>query len=111
MNAMTMNQGMTATFMGPEVKGSRVTYRMDGGARTLMLSDDFVVPAAPAPHWQVVDSMGNETLLRRLVTIGDAFHKTITLPATVKDVAKVRIFCAYAEAVLGEAAFEKPMAM
>ncbi|HSQ59198.1 MAG TPA: hypothetical protein VLT84_02000 [Acidobacteriota bacterium] len=53
MNTMTMKNGMAATFMGPEVKGSMVSFS--------------------------------------------------------KDVAKVQIFCAYAEVVLGEAAFEKPM--
>ena len=30
---------------------------------------------------------------------------SITLPAYVKDVAKVQIYCAWAEAVLGEARF------
>ena len=33
---------------------------------------------------------------------------TITLPAYVTDVAKVQIYCAWAEAVLGEAPFDSP---
>ncbi len=111
MNSMTMDRNMTATFMGPEVKGSMVSAGMQNGMRMLTLSDDFVTPAAPAPHWQIVDSMGNATLLRRLVTLGDVFHKSVMVPATVKDVAKVQIYCAYAEAVLGEATFAKPMTM
>ena len=34
---------------------------------------------------------------------------SITLPAYIKDVAKVQIYCAWAEAVLGEATFSAPM--
>lgn len=109
MSTMTMKNGMAATFMGPEVKGSTVAFSRDGATRRLTLSDDFMVPAAPAPHWRVVDSTGQATLLRRLVTMGDKFHKTLDVPSTVKDVAAVQIYCAYAEVVLGEAAFEAPM--
>lgn len=102
MNPMTMVK-MTGTFMGPEVKGSMVTLTREGMKTMLTLSDDFVVPGAPAPHWQVVDTMGNTYLLRRLVTAGDKFHKSVELPMMVKDVAKVQIYCAFVEAVLGEA--------
>ncbi|HEU4333406.1 MAG TPA: hypothetical protein VFT32_02830 [Candidatus Eisenbacteria bacterium] len=109
MSTTMMKNGMAATFMGPEVKGSTVSFSKDGATRRLTLSDDFTVPAAPAPHWRVVDSMGQATLLRRLVTMGDTFHKSLDVPANVKDVATVQIYCAYAEVVLGEAAFEKPM--
>jgi hypothetical protein len=34
---------------------------------------------------------------------------TIALPSYVKDVAKVQIYCAWAEAVLGEATFGAPL--
>jgi hypothetical protein len=103
MNPMMMTQGLTGTFMGPEVKGSMVTLSKEGATTTLTLSDDFVVPGAPAPHWQVVDSMGQTFLLRRLVTADGKFHGSIQLPMMVKDVAKVQIYCAFAEVVLGEA--------
>jgi hypothetical protein len=33
---------------------------------------------------------------------------SITLPAYIRDVTKVQIYCAWAEAVLGEASFAKP---
>jgi hypothetical protein len=36
---------------------------------------------------------------------GDKLNKSITLPAYVADVAKVQIWCAFAEVNLGEAAF------
>jgi hypothetical protein len=80
----------------------------------LTLSDDFKVPDTPDPHWQVVDSKGNTYLLQRLgaKNLGglakDRINMSITLPAYVKDVAKVQIYCAWAEAVLGEAPFGSP---
>ena len=37
--------------------------------------------------------------------IGDRINKSITLPDYIKDIAKVQIYCAWAEAVLGETAF------
>ena len=39
----------------------------------------------------------------------DKVNMTITLPAYIKDVAKVQIYCAWAEAVLGEATFTSPV--
>ena len=106
MNSMMMSKGMTAMFMGPEVKGSMVAMAKEGGMTKLTLSDDFVIPPAPAPHWQVVDSMGNTHLLRRLATMGNKTHLSLDVPMFVKDVAKVQIYCAFAEVVLGEATFE-----
>ena len=38
----------------------------------------------------------------------DHVNMSITLPAYVNDVAKVQIYCAWAEAVLGEAPFDSP---
>jgi hypothetical protein len=49
-------------------------------------------------------------LLQRLGIKGDKVNLQITLPAYVKDVAKVQIYCAWAEAVLGEAAFDRNIA-
>jgi HSP20 family protein len=36
-------------------------------------------------------------------------NRRITLPAYVQDVSKVRIWCAFAEVVLGEASFDHPL--
>ncbi|MGH9429371.1 MAG: hypothetical protein ACRD2L_24060 [Terriglobia bacterium] len=73
------------------------------------LSDDFVVPDPPAPHWQVVDSKGNVYLLNRLKIKGDKYNNVITVPAFVKDISKVQIWCAFAETLLGEAKFADPV--
>jgi len=87
-------------------------YVMDEGADgklMLTLSDDFVVPDTPDPHWQVVDTQGNVYLLQRLGIKEDKVNKTIILPAYIHDVAKVQIWCAWAEALLGEARFDPPL--
>jgi hypothetical protein len=100
-------------FTGAKVNGGRVTASVKDGKRVLTLSDDFKVPDTPDPHWQVVDAQGNTYLLQRLGIKNlaglaqDRINMSITLPAYIKDVAAVRIYCAWAEAVLGEAPFER----
>ena len=93
-------------FSGAKVNGGTVTHSIVGGKHVLTLSDDFKDPATPDPHWQVVDSDGNIYLLQRLMIKGDKTNKSITLPSEIKDVAKVQIWCAFAEVVLGEASFD-----
>jgi hypothetical protein len=105
-------QGHTSKpFSGPKVNAGTVTHTVKDGKNVLTLSDDFKVPDTPDPHWQVVDSKGNTYLLQRLGVknlggiVKDKINTSITLPAYVKDVAKVQIYCAWAEAVLGETTF------
>jgi hypothetical protein len=93
-------------FHGVKANTGTVIHSRQGAVQTLTLSDDFKVPEAPAPHWQIVDSQGNTYLLQRLVVKGDKFNKQITLPGYIRDVAKVQIWCAWAEVLLGEAEFE-----
>ncbi len=93
-------------FSGVKVNGGTVAYTMNEGQHVLTLSDDFKTPDTPAPHWQVVDSKGNVFLLQRLLIKGDRFHKSIALPSYVVDVAKVQIWCAFAETLLGETSFD-----
>ncbi len=99
----------TSVFAGAKANTGTATHSKQGGANVLTLSDDFKVPDTPAPHWQVVDSRGNVYLLQRLVIKGDKYNQTITVPSYVKDIAKVQIWCSWAEALLGEASFEKPV--
>lgn len=98
---------ISKVFSGAKVNQGTVTMTEDMGKITLTLSDDFVTPGTPDPHWQVVDSRGTVFALERLMVKGDKLNKTITLPADVKGVAKVQIYCAWAEAVLGETTFDK----
>jgi hypothetical protein len=115
---LALAQGHTSQpFSGAKVNGGTVTHTTKDGKDVLTLSDDFKVPETPDPHWQVVDSKGNTYLLQRLGAkslgglVKDRINTSITLPAYVKDVAKVQIYCAWAEAVLGEAPFSASMTM
>jgi hypothetical protein len=92
-------------FQGPKANAGTVTHSMQNGQHVLTLSNDFKVPDTPDPHWQVVSSTGQVFLLQRLMIKGDKLNRSITLPAYIKDVAKVQIWCAWAEANLGEAQF------
>lgn len=102
-------------FSGAKVNGGTVTYSIKDGKAVLTLSDDFKVPDTPDPHWQVVDSKGAVFTLQRLGVkslgglVKDRINTSITLPAYVRDVAKVQIYCAWAEAVLGETTFDAPL--
>lgn len=118
--AMTASLALAQThtskpFSGAKVNAGTVTHSIKDGKNVLTLSDDFKVPDTPDPHWQVVDSKGNTFLLQRLnaKNLGglakDRLNNSITLPAYIKDVAKVQIYCAWAEAVLGETSFSAPM--
>ena len=104
----------TKPFSGAKVNGGTATYAVKDGKATLTLSADFQVPDTPDPHWQVVDSKGNVYLLQRLPVKNlaglakDRINMSITLPSYIRDVAKVQIYCAWAEALLGEAPFDSP---
>ena len=96
-------------FRGPKANTGTVTHTKDGDKNVLTLTDDFKVPDTPDPHWQVVDSHGTDYLLDRLKAKGDKYNKSITLPPYIHDVAKVQIWCAFAETNLGEAVFDSPV--
>ena len=100
---------VSKVFSGPKVNAGTVTYTVQNGKQVLALSPDFKVPDTPDPHWQIVDSKGRVFLLQRLPVkglIGDRVTTSITLPGYIEDVAKVQIYCAWAEIVLGETTFD-----
>ena len=111
--AAGMDAHTTGKFAGPKANTGFVTHSNQDGKSVLTLSEDFVVPDTPDPHWQVVTSDGAVFLLDKIKIKnpagGDKVRKEITLPAYVKDVAKVQIYCAWAEVVLGEASFDSPV--
>lgn len=97
----------TKPFAGKTVNGGTVTHEAKGGKHILTLSKDFQVPGSPDPHWQIVDSKGKVYLLDRLKLKDDKISTSITVPEHVPDIAKVQMWCAWAEVVLGEAPFDK----
>jgi hypothetical protein len=108
-SAFAEHSHTSAKFEGGKANSGTVTHTVKHGKNVLTLSDDFKVPETPAPHWQVVDSKGNVYLLQRLKIKGDKINKSIIVPSYVQDVAKVQIWCAWAEALLGETSFEQPV--
>jgi hypothetical protein len=99
-------------FAGAKVNGGTVSHAVQYGKHVLTLSGDFQVPDTPDPHWQVVDAKGRVFLLQRLKikgslagVAGDRVNMSITLPSYIENVTKVQIYCAWAEALLGEASF------
>ncbi len=112
--ALTAANGFAAetsgTFTGKKVNGGTVTFSKESKNRVLTLSDDFQKTIdTPDPHWQVVDSRGNVYLLQKFMIKDDKTHRKITVPKYVPDIAKVQFWCAFAETVLGEASFKKPV--
>jgi hypothetical protein len=111
-SAVAQDAHNTGQFQGPKANKGHVTHSTRDGKSVLTLSDDFVVPDTPDPHWQVVDSDGQVYLLDKLkkkALLGDKYQKEIVLPSYVKNVKKVVIWCAWAEANLGEASFSSPV--
>ena len=111
-SAVAQDAHTTGQFQGPKANKGHVTHSTRDGKSVLTLSDDFVVPDTPDPHWQVVDSDGQVYLLDKLkkkALLGDKYLKEIVLPSYVKNVKKVVIWCAWAEANLGEASFSSPV--
>jgi hypothetical protein len=105
----------SSVFKGVKANTGTATHAVVNGKMMLTLSQDFTPPDAPDPHWQVVDAQGMVYLLDRLmIKDGDMkgsmkLKQTITLPPYIKSVVKVQMWCAYAEVLLGEASFEKPV--
>ena len=103
---------MTGQFQGPKANKGTVTHSIRNGKSFLTLSNDFVVPDTPDPHWQLVDSKGTVYQLDKLKptgTLGDRIQREIEIPRYIPNVAKVVIWCAWAEANLGEASFSSPV--
>jgi hypothetical protein len=108
-SSVAQDSHKSAPFQGAKANKGFVTHTTQDGKSTLTLSDDFVPPQTPDPHWQVVDSNGKTYLLDRLMTKNQKVKKSIVVPEYVPDIAKVQIWCAFAETNLGEAAFDHPV--
>jgi hypothetical protein len=105
-------QGHTSKrFSGAKVNAGTVTHVRQNGQDVLKLSADFRVPDTPDPHWQLVDSAGRVYLLQRLGIKDDKVNTQITVPSYITDIAKVQIYCAWAEALLGETSFDTTLTL
>ncbi len=107
--AMKMEAVRSNPFKGIEASKGTVSYTFAKGVGTLEVSKDFVVPKSPAPHWQIVDNEGNTYLLKQFRIAGDKVNTKLVLPKYIHSVAKVQVWCSFAEVLLGEASFAKPI--
>jgi hypothetical protein len=97
----------SSPFKGPKANTGTVQHTYENGKNILRVSPDFKVPDTPAPTWRVVDSKGNIHTLDAFKVQGGE-RREIKVPAYVKDVVKVQVFCAWAQKLLGEASFGSP---
>ena len=100
----------SSKFEGPKANTGTVTHTVENGKSILRVSPDFKVPDTPAPTWRVVDSKGNiYTLDAFKVKAGNNEKREVVVPSYVHDIVKVQVYCAWAEVLLGEAAFTSPI--
>ena len=99
------NPDTTSVFQGPKANSGTATFYHSNGKALLKVSSDFKVPDTPAPTWRVVDSKGNVYTLDAFKTKGGE-KREVVVPAYVQDVAKVQVYCAWAEILLGESSFQ-----
>ena len=76
-SAVAQDAHTTGQFQGPKANKGHVTHSTRDGKSVLTLSDDFVVPDTPDPHWQVVDSDGQVYLLDKLKKTPDTDGSTL----------------------------------
>jgi hypothetical protein len=95
-------------FAGAKANTGTVSYVMENGKNLLRVSSDFQVPDTPAPTWRIVDSKGNIYTLDAFKIKGGE-KREVTVPGFVGNIAKVQVYCAWAEILLGEASFNSPV--
>lgn len=94
----------TSQFQGAKANTGMAMHYTENGKSMLKVTDDFKVPDTPAPTWRAIDSKGNIYTLDAFKIKGGE-KRQIAVPAYVKDIAKVQVYCAWAEVLLGEASF------
>lgn len=100
------NMHSTNGFQGPKANTGAAIHSTENGKSILRVSQDFKVPDTPAPTWRVIDSRGNIYTLDAFKIKGGE-KREVVVPNYVHDIAKVQVYCAWAEVLLGEASFSK----
>ena len=106
--AAKMDVHTSSMFQGPKANTGTVSHSIENGKSILRVSQDFKVPDTPAPTWRAVDSKGNIYTLEAFKIKGGE-KREVVVPSYVKDIAKVQVYCAWAEVLLGEAGFSSPV--
>jgi hypothetical protein len=95
-------------FEGPKANTGMVMHTYENGKSVLKVTDDFKVPDTPAPTWRIVDSKGTIYTLDAFKIKGGE-KRMVTVPGYVNNIAKVQVYCAWAEVLLGEANYSAPV--
>lgn len=98
----------TSQFQGAKANTGMAVHYNENGKSMLKVTEDFKVPDTPAPTWRVIDSKGGVYTLDAFKIKGGE-KRQIAVPAYIKDIAKVQVYCAWAEVLLGEAGFSSPV--
>ena len=99
---------VSAKFEGPKANTGTVIHTVENGKSILRVSDDFRVPDTPAPTWRVVDSKGNIYTLDAFKTKSGE-KREVVVPSYIPNIAKVQVYCAFAQVLLGDAGFSSPV--
>ena len=95
-------------FQGAKANTGTVVHSIQNGKSMLRVSADFKVPDTPAPTWRIVDSKGTIYTLDAFKIKGGE-KREVVVPAYVHNIAKVQVYCAWAEVLLGEANYSTPV--
>ncbi|MBM3734199.1 MAG: hypothetical protein FJW38_31990 [Acidobacteria bacterium] len=109
--AVAANHGKehtSAMFQGPKANTGAVMHSHENGKNTLRVTPEFKVPDTPAPTWRIVDSKGQIYTLDAFKIKGGE-KREISVPSYVRDIARVQVYCAWAEVLLGETSFSSPV--
>ncbi len=106
--AASMDTHTSSMFQGPKAKTGTVSHSIENGKSILRVSSDFKVPDTPAPTWRVVDSNGTIYTLDAFKIKGGE-KREVEVPSYIRDIAKVQVYCAWAQVLLGESSFSMPV--
>jgi hypothetical protein len=106
--AASMDAHTSSMFQGPKANTGTVSHSIENGKSILRVSSDFKVPDTPAPTWRVVDSNGTVYTLDAFKIKGGE-KREVEVPSYIRDIAKVQVYCAWAQVLLGEANFSMPV--
>ncbi len=106
--AASMDTHTSSMFQGPKANTGTVSHSIENGKSILRVSSDFKVPDTPAPTWRVVDSNGAIYTLDAFKIKGGE-KREIEVPSYISNIAKVQVYCAWAQVLLGEASFSMPV--
>ena len=106
--AASMDTHTSSMFQGPKANTGTVSHSIENGKSILRVSSDFKVPDTPAPTWRVVDSNGAIYTLDAFKIKGGE-KREVEVPSYISNIARVQVYCAWAQVLLGESSFSMPV--